>query len=36
MAWDALQLQLGHADIQTTQRYVGLAIDNSERQPKWE
>ena len=36
MAWDALQLQLGHDDIQTTQRYVGMAIDNSERQPKWE
>ena len=36
MAWDALQLQLGHDDIKTTQAYVGLEVNNSERMPKWE
>lgn len=36
MAWDALQLQLGHDDIKTTQQYVGMEVDNNERMPAWE
>ena len=36
MAWDALQLQLGHDDIKTTQQYVGMDVDNNERMPAWE
>lgn len=36
MAWDALQLQLGHDDIKTTQQYVGMEVNNTERMPAWE
>jgi integrase len=35
MSWDALREQLGHADLRTTQAYVGFDVDWNERIPNW-
>ncbi len=35
MDWDALRENLGHADLVTTQRYVGFAVDWDKRIPNW-
>lgn len=35
MEWEALRENLGHADLQTTQRYVGFDVDWSARIPNW-
>ena len=35
MSWEALQANMGHSSVETTQRYVGQAVDWSERVPNW-
>ena len=35
MSWEALQANMGHSSVEVTQRYVGQAVDWSERVPNW-
>lgn len=35
MEWEAIQMNLGHSSLETTQRYVGKEVDWALRVPSW-
>ncbi len=35
MTWGALRANMGHSSVMTTEKYVGLDVDWSERVPNW-